>query len=60
MKAKDADMYKGAIEDEPYGHSLPGESQYRMSSQLAHRDSDDDVKDYDSDFPEPGRNPEHS
>lgn len=60
MKTKDADLCKGAIEDAPFGHSHAGESQHRLSSQLAHRDYDDDVKDYDSDFPEPGRNPEHS
>jgi len=60
MKSKDADVCKGAIEDAPFGHSLPGESQHRLSSQLSHREYDDDIKDYDSDFPEPVRNPEHT
>jgi hypothetical protein len=31
-----------------------------MQEQLGHRDQDSMLKDADSDFPEPGQNPEHS
>lgn len=60
MKTKDADLYKGAIEDNPPEDSRPGESHIRLSGQLSHRESDPHIKDYDSDFPEPGSSPEHS
>lgn len=55
---KDADLQKGATEDNPASH--PGESQNRLANQLPHRDSDEEIKDSDSDFPEPGSSPEHS
>ncbi len=58
MKEKDADLYKGAIEDNPISH--PGESHNRLANQLPHRETDEDIKDSDSDFPEPGSSPEHS
>jgi len=60
MKPKDADVQKGAIEDAPQGESHPGESHNRLSNQLPHREVDEEIKDNDSDFPEPGSNPEHS
>jgi len=60
MKNQDADLYKGAIEDTPPQASRPGESHNRMANQLPHRDNNEDIKDNDSDFPEPGSSPEHS
>jgi len=60
MPPKDADINKGAIEDVPPDQSQPGESHNRLSNQLPHREHDDEIKDNDTDFPEPGSNPEHS
>jgi hypothetical protein len=60
MKEKDADLLKGSIEDNPADALRPGESHNRMANQLSHRDSDEEIKDSDSDFPEPGSSPEHS
>ena len=52
----DQDRGKGAIEQddrrEPSNVSLAG--------QLGHRDQNPLLKGHDSDFPEPGQNPEHS
>lgn len=52
----DQDSAKGATEDED--HAIPGN--VGMQEQLGHRDQDPMLKDADSDFPEPGENPEHS
>jgi hypothetical protein len=60
VKPKDADLQKGAIEDVPPELSRPGESHNRLANQLSHRETDEDIKDSDSDFPEPGSSPEHS
>lgn len=60
MTQKDADLRKGSIEDAPPQESHPGESHHRLASQLPHREADPDIKDSDSDFPEPGSSPEHS
>jgi hypothetical protein len=60
MNNKDADANKGAIEDTPPETSRPGESHNRLANQLPHRDADEEIKDSDSDFPEPGSSPEHS
>lgn len=60
MKTKDADLQKGAIEDAPPENSYPGEAQHRLANQLPHRETDEEIKDNDSDFPEPGSSPEHS
>jgi hypothetical protein len=60
MNSKDADANKGAIEDNPPQTSRPGESHNRMANQLPHRDANEEIKDSDSDFPEPGSSPEHS
>lgn len=53
---KDQDRSKGALEQEepnqPTNTTLKG--------QLGHRDQDPLVKQSDTDFPEPGENPEHS
>jgi hypothetical protein len=55
-KPKDQDRLKGALEQddrEQHGNiSLHG--------QLGHRDQDPLLKQFDTDFPEPGENPEHS
>ena len=60
MKSKDADACKGTIEDVPAEQTQPGEGQHRLANQLPHREHDQEIKDNDSDFPEPGSNPEHS
>ena len=52
----DQDLAKGATETED--HHLPGNN--GLQGQLGHRDQDPMLKDADSDFPEPGENPEHS
>ncbi|MGB9032291.1 MAG: hypothetical protein WCC27_19355 [Acidobacteriaceae bacterium] len=65
MKSKDADEQKGAIEDTapesvhrpPSQQDDPHDS---LADQLPHRETDQDIKDSDSDFPEPGSSPEHS
>lgn len=52
----DQDLAKGATETED--HHVPGNN--GLQGQLGHRDQDPMLKDADSDFPEPGENPEHS
>ena len=53
---RDNDFGKGAFEeDNPYD-----KSQTSMRGQLPHRDQDPMLKSADTDFPEPGENPEHS
>jgi len=52
----DQDLAKGASETE--NHETPGN--IGLQEQLGHRDQDPMLKDADSDFPEPGQNPEHS
>lgn len=49
---KEIESGKGVTED--------GHTPVSMAGQLPHRGCDELVKDYDSDFPEPGANPEHS
>jgi hypothetical protein len=53
---KDQDSGKGAVEQEDQNHF--GNSS--LGGQLGHRDQDQMLKDADTDFPEPGENPEHS
>jgi hypothetical protein len=53
---KDQDAEKGASEIE---HNKPKRN-VGLQDQLGHRDQDPLIKDADSDFPEPGANPEHS
>lgn len=53
---QDQDTAKGAMETED--HKTPGN--IGLQEQLGHRDQDPMLKDADSDFPEPGLNPEHS
>lgn len=52
----DQDESKGATETDD--RKVPGN--VGMQDQLGHRDQDSMLKDADSDFPEPGQNPEHS
>jgi hypothetical protein len=54
----DSDRSKGAVEEETSSRSTSGRP--NLSDQLGHRDEDELIKDADSDFPEPGSNPEHS
>ncbi|HYM77319.1 MAG TPA: hypothetical protein VE377_15195 [Candidatus Dormibacteraeota bacterium] len=54
--AVDQDSTKGAIETE--NHDVAGN--IGMQQQLGHRDQDPMLKDADTDFPEPGENPEHT
>ncbi len=51
----DNDFGKGAFEED--GHGKP---QTSMSGQLPHRGGDPEAEGLDTDFPEPGQNPEHS
>jgi hypothetical protein len=52
----DNDAHKGAIEaDKPNQ-----ETQTSLEGQLPHRDQDPRIKGQDTDFPEPGENPEYS
>jgi hypothetical protein len=52
----DQDNAKGATETENHNEPV----NIGMQEQLGHRDQDPMLKDADSDFPEPGRSPEHS
>lgn len=52
----DQDSMKGATETE--NHEVAGNA--GLQDQLGHRDQDPMLKDADTDFPEPGENPEHS
>ena len=56
MYSKDQDRFKGALEQDD--RSQPGNNS--LQGQLGHRDQDPRLKDFDTDFPEPGENPEHS
>lgn len=55
-KTPDSDAAKGATESDRPTPRTPDS----LSGQLGHRERDEMVKDNDSDFPEPGLNPEHS
>jgi hypothetical protein len=56
LTKKDQDSGKGAVEQDDRGHA----GNTSMSGQLGHRDQDPMLKGADTDFPEPGENPEHS
>ena len=61
----DSDTKKGATESEsPTGPSTRSDSHSNLADQLPHRSPDPMIKDqdheHDTDFPEPGRTPEHS
>ena len=53
---KDQDRGKGAVEQD--GPQQPGNTS--LHGQLGHRDQDPLLKSSDTDFPEPGENPEHT
>ncbi|HUN87238.1 MAG TPA: hypothetical protein VMU28_00510 [Terriglobales bacterium] len=53
---RDEDEGKGAVEQDSPGQK----TNTTMSEQLPHRSDDPLVKSRDSDYPEPGENPEHS
>jgi hypothetical protein len=55
-KELDQDLEKGAMETED--HKTYGND--GLQGQLGHRDQDPMLKDADTDFPEPGENPEHT
>ena len=56
MPEHDDDLKKGAVEtDKPTERN-----QASLQGQLPHRTEDPRIKGQDSDFPEPGENPEHS
>jgi hypothetical protein len=54
----DSDLHKGAVEEETSAPSKNDDP--NLHSQIGHRDEDEMLKDSDTDFPEPGPNPEHS
>lgn len=57
----DGDEHKGATEDDsPHKHGEEPASHNYLRGQMGHRNVDDMMRDNDSDFPEPGSNPEHS
>jgi len=53
---KDQDRSKGATEPDDANHF----GNTSLQGQLGHRDQDPLLKSSDTDFPEPGENPEHS
>src|SRR4029077_19937701 len=55
-KERDQDREKGAVEQDE--RTQTGNTS--MNGQLGHRDQDPMLKSADTDFPEPGENPEHS
>jgi len=56
MPERDEDLEKGAVETDKPGDR----SQTSLQGQLPHRPYDPRIKGRDTDFPEPGENPEHS
>lgn len=56
LTRKDQDSAKGAVEQDDLNHF----GNNSLAGQIGHRDQDPLLKDADSDFPEPGENPEHS
>jgi len=53
---QDQDRFKGALEQDE--RTQKGNNS--LQGQLGHRDQDPMLKAADTDFPEPGENPEHS
>jgi hypothetical protein len=53
----DSDVSKGVVEQEA---PQPGTDNPYQHGQLGHRDQDTELKDNDSDFPEPGAREEHT
>ena len=57
-KHYDSDERKGVVEEESPRATTT--SRPSIAGQLGHRTADSDVKDNDTDFPEPGAREEHS
>jgi len=55
-QTKDQDRFKGAVEQDAPGQ----DGNTSLDGQLGHRNQDPLIKSNDTDFPEPGENPEHS
>ena len=55
-EGKDQDRFKGALEQDV--RTQAGNNS--LQGQLGHRDQDPMLKSADTDFPEPGENPEHT
>ena len=55
-RTEDNDLHKGAIEAD----KREQKTQASLEGQLPHRDQDPRIKGQDTDFPEPGENPEYS
>jgi hypothetical protein len=55
---RDQDKSKGATENDGRIDAVRGNTS--LPGQLGHRDPDPLIKSSDTDFPEPGENPEHS
>jgi hypothetical protein len=53
---KDQYAHEGAVEQDAPNQS----SNTSMNGQMGHRNKPDDLDTLDTDFPEPGQNPEHS
>jgi hypothetical protein len=57
----DGDVHKGAVESQtPNEHGHETTQHDNLADQLPHRNTGDWLEGADSDFPEPGSNPEHS
>jgi len=57
----DEDEHKGAVEDDsPHISGEHAEPHGSLTGQLGHRGADGMTDGSDSDYPEPGSNPEHS
>lgn len=57
----DGDEHKGAVEDDsPHIHGERATANGSLTGQLGHRNSDEMIAGNDTDYPEPGSNPEHS
>jgi len=60
MANRDQDAGKGAVEQDDRPNKDKNKSNTSLAGQLGHRTENPLVKSSDSDFPEPGGNPEHS
>jgi hypothetical protein len=57
----DSDKHKGAVEDDlPHPRGERPELHGSLSGQIGHRKKDPLEEGADTDYPEPGSNPEHS
>lgn len=57
----DSDIHKGAVEDDsPHTREDRPAHTNSLSGQLGHRDLDEELKDNDTDYPEPDSEGEHS